>query len=97
MYIPIKAAMIANLDSCNDSSCGRKFVVAWYAPFWGMDRYVLNGAYTQLNSGAIGASFFGRDNRAVTICTPQFAASGVIDSGTWDILAAVFLGNALVR
>lgn len=92
----VKAKLFNLLDANNKASTTSKFIVSWFAPWWGYDTYINSGSYKQLSNGVIGAKHFGLPNRAVTITTPKFLQSGVIDIASWNAISTLFLGSNAV-
>ena len=76
------------------SPAASSFVAALWSPFYGYERFVLQGNMTRLAPGAIGAPRFGLPNRGTTLTTPRLLRSGRVDRATLAVLAGVFVGNA---
>jgi hypothetical protein len=81
------------LDGCNNAACEDSFIAIWYTPFYGNIIYEDLGFYQRLENGDIGDNNLGGVSRAVTITTPEFARSGIIENTDWSALSRVFLGN----
>lgn len=91
----VEEDLFNKLDTSGNST--DKFIVAWYAPWWGYEEYITNGLYQELNNGYIGEQYFGRTNRGSTITTPQFLSSGAIDDTTLNVLSSIFVGNDAIN
>eukprot|EP00450_Noctiluca_scintillans_P000912 CAMPEP_0194492312 /NCGR_PEP_ID=MMETSP0253-20130528/10914_1 /TAXON_ID=2966 /ORGANISM="Noctiluca scintillans" /LENGTH=325 /DNA_ID=CAMNT_0039333161 /DNA_START=61 /DNA_END=1038 /DNA_ORIENTATION=- len=94
-YVPDFESNVAFLDEHQHNETMR-FVSALWLPFWGYQRYVVDGTMTRLSSGTVGAPAFGLPNRGVTLVAPSFLKSGLLDDVTLGVLASMFIGNSAI-